>query len=369
MLQAQQASVRTASTPQQGLAAGLSVLQERQTLRSSLTMLESTAAVGAHTSSVLQQHAEAAPHPSTQQQLQAQQHRGSARVAAAAADCAWLSGVAETAHGNPACFSGEVLQEPYQGLTPSRAVLQQLHEAGMMHALPAGVQARLQAQAALSNLSLHQQQSNRSHPSRTAALLLDVEARGPRTASKVVLQLLSFRPASTPGAATSLLPSNLHRLYFTLQFYKSGPVVTDTCLLAASPQGQHMQGGAAGVQSPDTFLMLPQQQGAGGAPAGAGVVLKFSVDGSAPSELLPGQDPLQAAAAAHLAFCRFLVSHKLAVDLWDGDSLLQVWVDALLGGKPAQDSTDCLAIVLAANAWYGRAQLVCDLTQGTLTGY
>lgn len=211
--------------------------------------------------------------------------------------------------------------------------------AGMLLALPADVQARLQAQGARSNVGLQQQhpqkQSDRSHPNRTAALLLDVEARDPRTASQVVLQLLSFRPAATAGTVASFLPSSLCRMFFTLQLYKSGPVVTDTCLLAASPQGQHMQGGghdgAAGMQSPDTFLLLLQQQGGGGARAGAGVVLKFTVDGSRPSELLPGQDPLQAAADAHLAFCRFLVSHKLAVDLWDGDSLLQVLTICLRG--------------------------------------
>jgi hypothetical protein len=53
-------------------------------------------------------------------------------------------------------------------------------------------------------------------------------------------------------------------------------------------------------------------------------VLKFQVDGSRPSELLPGQDPVQAAAEAHMALCKYLVNHKLAVDVWDGDSLLQV---------------------------------------------
>lgn len=203
--------------------------------------------------------------------------------------------------------------------------------AGMTHALPSDVQARLQAQAALGNLSLQQrppQQPPHADNSRMSALLLDVEARDPRTASNLVLQLLAFRPTAGPAAAMNL-PSSLSSLYFTLQFYKSGPVVTNTFLLAASPQGQHThaQGldaaASAGSHGPSTFVLLPQQQG-GTAPAGAGVVLKFSVDGSRPSELLPGQDPVQAAAQAHVAFCKYLISHKLAVDVWDGDSLLQV---------------------------------------------
>lgn len=96
-------------------------------------MLESAAApAGQHTSSVLQQHAGAAPHLVMQPPHPQAQHHGSPGVAAAAADCTWLSRVPETAHGNPACFSGQMLQESYQGLTPSRAVLQQLHEAGKL---------------------------------------------------------------------------------------------------------------------------------------------------------------------------------------------------------------------------------------------
>jgi hypothetical protein len=200
----------------------------------------------------------------------------------------------------------------------------------MTHTLPADVQARLQAQAALGSLSLQQHlqpQLHAGHSSRMATLLLDVEARDPRTASDTVLQLLALRPAAAPGAALQL-PSSLSSVYFTLQFYKSGPIVTDTCLLAASSYGQHTQGvgadGSAGVQGPSTFMLLPQHQACGSSPAGAGVVLKFSVDGSRASELQTGQDPVQAAAAAHMAYCKYLVSHKLAVDVWDGESLLQV---------------------------------------------
>jgi hypothetical protein len=203
----------------------------------------------------------------------------------------------------------------------------------MTHTLPADIQARLQAQAALGSLSLQQRmqhsqpQLRAGHSSRMTTLMLDAEARDPRTASDIVLQLLAFRPAAAPGAAMQL-PSSLSSVYFTLQFYKSGPVVTDTCILAASPHGQHTQGigadGNAGMQGLSTFMLLPQQQPHGSSAAGAGVVLKFSVDGSRPSELQAWQDPVQAAADAHVAFCKYLVSHKLALDVWDGESLLQV---------------------------------------------
>lgn len=61
--------------------------------------------------------------------------------------------------------------------------------------------------------------------------------------------------------------------------------------------------------------------------SGAGLVMKYQVDGSNPSQLLPGQDPGQAAFDAHVAFCNHLAKRKLNIDIWDGDSLLQVWLD------------------------------------------
>ncbi len=91
---------------------------------------------------------------------------------------------------------------------------------------------------------------------------------------------------------------------------------------------QQAWGGAAAAgsgQGPSTLMLLPQQQGTGPSSGPtAGLVLKFQVDGSRPSELLPGQDPAQAAGEAHVVFCRYLLGHKLAVDVWDGESLLQV---------------------------------------------
>lgn len=43
---------------------------------------------------------------------------------------AWVAAVPEAASGDPLGFSGQVLQEQYHSLAPSRAVMQQLHEAG-----------------------------------------------------------------------------------------------------------------------------------------------------------------------------------------------------------------------------------------------
>lgn len=60
--------------------------------------------------------------------------------------------------------------------------------------------------------------------------------------------------------------------------------------------------------------------------SGAGLALKYQIDSSAASQLLPGQSPAQAAFEGHMAFCHYLARHRLAVDVWDGDSLLQVSV-------------------------------------------
>lgn len=60
----------------------------------------------------------------------------------------------------------------------------------------------------------------------------------------------------------------------------------------------------------------------------AGVVVKHVLDGSTVSALTPGQNPVAAAQEAHLNFASYLASHSLSMDVWDGDSLLQVCVSA-----------------------------------------
>jgi hypothetical protein len=56
--------------------------------------------------------------------------------------------------------------------------------------------------------------------------------------------------------------------------------------------------------------------------SGAGVVLKYQLDTG--SDQLPCQNPGAAAFEGHMAFCRYLATHTLAIDVWDADSLLQV---------------------------------------------
>jgi hypothetical protein len=136
----------------------------------------------------------------------------------------------------------------------------------MTQALPADVQALLKRSAAASPSKGLKQHRLAANTAAVAPLALELEARDPRTASDVVLQLLAFRPA--PGnAAVARLPAGLRSVYFTTQFYHFGPVVTEPCLLGAGEEGQgvasvllrqqQQPGEAAGSQ---THILLPTKQ-------------------------------------------------------------------------------------------------------------
>eukprot|EP00775_Hariotina_reticulata_P006048 gene6048-6286_t len=202
-----------------------------------------------------------------------------------------------------------------QPLPPSRAVMQQLHEAGMVPALPVDFQALLRRSVAAPSSAGTGWQGR---PAGVSALMLEAEARDPRTASDLVLQLLAFRPTAAPAAAGKL-PTALKSMYFTLHFYSFGPTITETCLLVpGAPASQREY--PLGDNADKTFLLMPEEQGRH---SGAGLVLKYHLDTSS-SDRLPGQDPGSAAFEGHMALCRYLATHTLTVDAWDGDSLLQL---------------------------------------------
>lgn len=184
-----------------------------------------------------------------------------------------------------------------------------------------------------------------AHDQGAAAAALQAELQDTHTVSDIVLQLLAFRPQMHTAHQSHPWPqhtaSSLNKVLFTLQFYKSGPIVTDTCLLVTSQQAQqlhvqqHMSGLLQGVQpsqqaQPATFLLVSHNKHK--TTASAGLVLNFTVDGSKRSTLLPDGSNLSditaaataAAAAAHVEFCKYLLNHKLVLDVWDADSLLQV---------------------------------------------
>jgi hypothetical protein len=82
----------------------------------------------------------------------------------------------------------------------------------------------------------------------TLPMALEIESRDPRTTSDVILQLLSYRPASTSDVAGVLMGSGAAAscptcMYFTMQFYRFGPSVTEPVMLSAQADdasGQHV---------------------------------------------------------------------------------------------------------------------------------
>lgn len=122
----------------------------------------------------------------------------------------------------------------------------------MGQALPTDVQALLRRSAAAAGSPRKRPAGLRDQyaadgTSTLSPLVMDIEARDPRTASDVVLQLLAFRPTDSPEAAAQL-PAALSSLYFTLQFYHFSPVASEPCLLSGSDGTSTASGGmSAGV--------------------------------------------------------------------------------------------------------------------------
>ncbi|KAG2438730.1 hypothetical protein HXX76_005275 [Chlamydomonas incerta] len=196
--------------------------------------------------------------------------------------------------GDASAFSGAQAPDgKLPGTAPSRVLLQQLHDAGMIDALPADVQAILR----------------RKGPPRGPSPVpidLAIEARDPRVASDVVLQFLAFRHHDHLNA-----PANLKSLYLTFQFYHFPPTTSDMAYLVPV----RLEDDA--VDS--TCVLVPADP----ARKGAGLVLKYVVDGAA--EAVPsGQTPQDAGFEAARGFAQYLAVKTLHLDVWDGDSLLQV---------------------------------------------
>lgn len=108
--------------------------------------------------------------------------------------------------------------------------------AGMSDALPADVQSLLRRKPAVAS------------PQITAPLALDIEARDPRMASDIILQMLAYKP--TPQGVPNA-PQALTCLYFTLQFYHFPPFTTEPALLASA---------ASGESGDDAHILLPMNQ-------------------------------------------------------------------------------------------------------------
>lgn len=116
--------------------------------------------------------------------------------------------------GDPLAFAGGPPPMPRDpGVAPSRVLLQQLYDAGMVDALPEDVQMLLR---------------RRGPPRGPSATPVDlaIEARDPRLASDVVIQFLAFRHHDTLNA-----PAALQSIYFTFQFYHFPPTTSDMAFL------------------------------------------------------------------------------------------------------------------------------------------
>jgi len=154
-------------------------------------------------------------------------------------------------------------------------------------------------------------------------------------------------------------PVNVQSLYFTFQFYHFAPTTTAMAYLVqpspAMQQQQEEQARDRGAAAPDpttanaTRILVtnhPHRKGAGecgrqeigcrpyneymptlflARPPTSGVSIKYVVDSTL--EALPtGQSAQQAAFEGNMHFSQYLAAKALSVDVWDGESLLQVRV-------------------------------------------
>lgn len=223
--------------------------------------------------------------------------------------------------GDQQAFSGGPLPLTRDPATvPSRLLMQQLHDAGMVDALPDDVQALLRRRGPAHGLA-------------PAPVDLGIEAKDPRTASDIILQLLAYRHHDTLNA-----PAKLQSTYFTFQFYHFPPTTSDMAFLVqprpevAAPitTGRESIHPAAAAQVADAAAMSSTRILVTNHPLkrGAGLVMKYEVDGSR-EPLAAGSTAQAAAFEAHLAFASYLAARKLSVDVWDGQSLLQVGTASL----------------------------------------
>lgn len=88
----------------------------------------------------------------------------------------------------------------------------------------------------------------------------------------------------------------------------------------------------------------------------AGLVLKYSVDGSC-GPLSTGQTPGSAAYEAHMSLASYLAHKQLNIDMWDGESLLQVRTVRGRGGTCYQRQRSSNSFSLAEQSMRSSSQL------------
>eukprot|EP00798_Chlamydomonas_sp_ICE-L_P030492 gene30492-35510_t len=213
---------------------------------------------------------------------------------------------ATTDFGDPNAFSGgpqAVLCEP--GSVPSR----------MVDALPDDVQQLLRRRGPPRGLS-------------ATPIDLAIEAKDPRMASDVVFQFLAYRHHDTLNA-----PTNVQSIYFTFQFYHFPPTTSEMAYLVQPPPLPPTQNAQGSINRGDDTFATEQMEASLSSTRilvtnhpmkkGAGITLKYNVDGTL-EPLSSGQTLEQAAFETAMQFAQYLGAKKLSVDVWDGESLLQI---------------------------------------------
>ncbi|GAQ82901.1 hypothetical protein KFL_001280210 [Klebsormidium nitens] len=175
------------------------------------------------------------------------------------------------------------LTEPSRGAAaPSRALRAQMHKAGTTAALPEEMRE-----------VLGRRESARGRDAagaRAEPVDMGLEMRDERSVNEVVVQFLAF----TPG--TVLRGGQPKSVYFTFQLYDFPPCTTETVPLSPA------------ARAPGEPILL-----ANGSPNPSNLLYKYRIE-EAPA----------AARERRAHFVDYLRSKSLSVDVWDGDSMLQV---------------------------------------------
>ena len=215
-------------------------------------------------------------------------------ASSAAAEVEALSSAASAAAGSAVKFAGAAEPSSTCAGGPSRAVRAALHESGQHGGLPADVRAMLKRKPVVK-------------PS--AHTDVSLEARDLRVQSEVILQLAAYKSHDAFN-----VPTSLKTLYFTFQFFDFPPTTTERLSL----------GGADGAEFGEAMRLLTRQAAAGGDASVSGLLLKYLVGGGSKGAVVDDRAESEEAQARRMGFCHYLKNRALSIDVFDGESLLQI---------------------------------------------
>jgi nephrocystin-4 len=218
-----------------------------------------------------------------------------AASSAAAEVEALASAAAAAAAGSAVKFAGAAEPPSSTGASgPSRAVRAALHESGQHGGLPADVRAMLKRKPIVK-------------PS--AHTDVSLEARDLRVQSEVIVQLAAYKSHDAFN-----VPTSLKTLYFTFQFFDFPPTTTERLSL----------GDANSAEFGEAMRLLIRQAATGGDASVPGLLLKYLVGGGSKGAVVDDRAESEEAQARRMAFCHYLKNRALSIDVFDGESLLQI---------------------------------------------